>query len=178
LFIAEGRLREATDEFAELVKKDPQSVSAHVMLGLLRHAQRDVAGAVEHYEKAVAIDPRRAASAANNLAWLYAESGENLDRALELAQNARAHLGSDAEPLDTLGWVYMKKGMLSQAETFIRQAVDAAPKNPLFHYHLGVVYAQNGDDANARKALQQALALQPGREIAQDAKRILTTLVY
>ena len=99
------------------------------MLGLLLHAQRDARGAIEHYEKAVELDPQTAASAANNLAWLYAESGENLDRALELAQIARTHLPADAEPLDTLGWVYMKKGVMSQAETFIRQAVDLDPNN-------------------------------------------------
>ncbi|MEO5741814.1 MAG: tetratricopeptide repeat protein [Vicinamibacterales bacterium] len=178
LFIAQGKLAEATKEFSELVRNDPQSVAGHVMLGLLLHAQRDVPGAIEHYEKAVALDPRTAAPAANNLAWLYAESGENLDRALELAQAARLNLPGDAEPLDTLGWVYRKKGVTSQAETFVRQAIDLSPGNPLFHYHLGVIYAEKGDDANARTSLQRALTLQPGKQIAQDAKRILSTLVY
>ena len=178
LFIAQGKLTEATKEFSDLVRNDPQSVAGQLMLGLLLHAQRDVPGAIEHYEKAVALDPRTAAPAANNLAWLYAESGDNLDRALELAQSARAQLTGDAEPLDTLGWVYMKKGATSQAETFIRQAVDLNPNNALYHYHLGVIYAKKGDDANARKSLQRALTLQPGKQIAQDAQRILSTLVY
>ena len=119
-----------------------------------------------------------AAPAANNLAWWYAESGENLDRALELAQIARSHLAADAEPLDTLGWVYKKKGVMAQAETFIRQAIDLDPNNPLYHYHLGVIYSEKGDDANARKSLQRALTLQPGKQIAQEAQRILSTLVY
>ena len=148
------------------------------MLGLLMHAQRNTRAAIEHYEKAVKLDPRTAAPAANNLAWLYAESGQNLDRALELAQMARLHLPADPEPLDTLGWVYMKKGTMSQAETFIRQAVDLNPNNPTYHYHLGVLYSQKGDDANARKSLERALALKPGKQVAQDAQRILSTLVY
>lgn len=178
LFIAQGKLEQATKEFSELVRNDPRSVAGHVMLGLLLHTQRDVRGAIEHYERAFALDPRRAAPAANNLAWLYAENGENLDRALELAQAARSYLASDSAPLDTLGWVYLKKGVTSQAETFIRQAIDLDPSNPLYHYHLGVIYAQKGEDANARKSLQQALTLQPGKQIAQDAQRILSTLVY
>ena len=57
----------------------------------------------------------------------------------------------------------MKKGVASQAETFVRQAIDLNPKNPLYHYHLGVIYSQKGDDANARKSLQQALTLKPGQ---------------
>jgi Tfp pilus assembly protein PilF len=178
LFIAQGKLDQATKEFSELVRNDPRSVAGHVMLGLLLHAQRDVRGAIEHYERAFALDPKRAAPAANNLAWLYAENGENLDRALELAQAARSELSSDSAPLDTLGWVYLKKGVTSQAETFIRQAIDLDPNNPLYHYHLGIIYAQKGEDANARKSLQRALTLQPGKQIAQDAQRILSTLVY
>ena len=178
LLIAQGRLADATKEFSELVKREPRSVPARMMLGLLLHSQRDTRGAIEQYEKAVELDPRTAAPAANNLAWLYAESGQNLDRALDLAQIARSNMPADAEPLDTLGWVYMKKGITSHAETFIRQAVDLDPKNPLYHYHLGLIYAQKGEDASARQALQRALALQPGKEIAQDAKRILSTLVY
>lgn len=178
LFITQGKLTEATKEFSDLVRNDPQSVAGHLMLGLLLHAQRDVRGAIEHYEKAVALDAEMAAPAANNLAWLYAESNENLDRALELAQTARLHLAGDAEPLDTLGWVYLKKGATSQAETFVRQAVDLNPDNPLYHYHLGVIYAQKGDDANARKSLQRSLTLKPGKQMAQDAQRILSTLVY
>ena len=43
LFIAQGRLADATKEFLELVEKDPRSVRAHVMLGLLLHAQREYA---------------------------------------------------------------------------------------------------------------------------------------
>lgn len=178
LLIAQGRLKEATQEFSDLVRNDPRSAAGHVMLGLLLHAQRDMRAAIEHYNKAVDLDPRTAASAANNLAWFYAENGENLDRALELAQIARAHLATDPEPLDTLGWIYMKKGVMSQAETFIRQAIDLNPNNPVYHYHLGIIYSQKGDDASARKSLQRALALKPQKQVAQDAQRILSTLVY
>jgi hypothetical protein len=41
-----------------------------------------------------------------------------------------------------------------------------------------VLHAQKGDDASARTSLQRALELQPGEQIARDAKRILSTLVY
>ena len=76
LFIAAGKTRlKRRRSFRSWLRNDPQSVAAHMMLGLLLHAQRDVRGAIEHYEKAVALDPRTAAPAANNLAWLYAESG-------------------------------------------------------------------------------------------------------
>ena len=71
-----------------------------------------------------------------------------------------------------------EEGRDVSAETFIRQAIDLDPNNALYHYHLGLIYAQKGDDANARESLERALTLKPGKEIAQDAKRILATLVY
>ncbi len=61
------------------------------------------------YEHALSLDPQMPV-AANNLAWDYAERGQNLDVALNLAQTAKAKLPNTAAVSDTLGWVYYKKG--------------------------------------------------------------------
>jgi tetratricopeptide (TPR) repeat protein len=177
VFLAQKRLSEATREFIAIVERDPRSSAAHTMLGLLFHAQRDVRAAMTHYEKAVEYDPS-AVSAANNLAWLLAENKEQLDRALELAKRARDLLPQNAEVVDTLGWVYVQRGMLALAITTLEEAVRLAPAQPLYAYHLGVAYAKNGDDAKARKFLEGALKLRPDFERAQDAGNILATLVY
>ncbi len=68
------------------------------------------AEAQKQYEKVMTLDPR-APVAANNLAWIYAESGANLDVALQLAQTAKAGLPDSPEVDDTLGWVYYKKDL-------------------------------------------------------------------
>ena len=49
--------------------------------------------------------------AANNLAWMYAETGENLDMALQLAQAAARRLPNIPAIQDTLGWIHHKKGL-------------------------------------------------------------------
>ena len=49
--------------------------------------------------------------AANNLAWMFAETGENLDMALQLAQAATRRVPEQPEIQDTLGWIYYKKGL-------------------------------------------------------------------
>jgi tetratricopeptide (TPR) repeat protein len=79
---------------------------------------------------------------------------------------------------DTLGWVYYKKGMWPLAITAFEQSVERDPRNPLYYYHLGLAFAKSGEDAKARQALQQALTLEPGFAGAEDAKRVLATLVY
>jgi tetratricopeptide (TPR) repeat protein len=177
LFVSQRRLEDASREFAEVIRLDPTSVSGHTMMGMLLHAQKDLKGAVYHYQKAVDIDPG-AAAAANNLAWLYAESDMKLDAALQLAQMARNKLPNSPEITDTLGWVYYKKQMLPLAITAFEQSIERDARNPLYHYHLGLAHAQAGDDAKARVALQQALKLAPNFARAEDARRVLATLVY
>ena len=177
LYVSQKRLSEAIKEFSAIVARDPRSSGAHTMLGLLLHAQGNPDDAVHHYEKALDANPN-AATAANNLAWLYAESGERLDRALMLAQAAKAQIPSNAEVLDTLGWIYAKQNMLVPAIANLEEAVKLSRNQPLHLYHLGVAYAKSGDDAKARVALEQTLKLRPDFERAPEVKQILSTLVY
>jgi tetratricopeptide (TPR) repeat protein len=147
------------------------------MLGLLMHAQRRVPEAMAHYEKALEADSH-AATAANNLAWLFAENDQQLERAFALARTAYARQPTNPVFVDTLGWVYFKRGALGLAITNLEHAVELDASSPLYAYHLGVAYAQQGSDAKARRALQRALELKPDFGRAEDAKRILATLVY
>ena len=80
------------------------------MLGFLLEIQGRFDEAQQQYQKALEFDPRTAA-AANNLAWLYASRGGNLDVALQLAQAAKAGLPDSPEVSDTMGWIYLKKGL-------------------------------------------------------------------
>jgi Tfp pilus assembly protein PilF len=177
VYIAANRLPAATKEFAAIVQRDPNSSTAHTMLGLLMHAQRRVPEAIAEYDKAFDSDPH-SATAANNLAWILAENDKDLDRALQLAQAAKAQLPNESTIADTLGWIYLKRGMLPLATTNLEEAVRLNPTSVMSHYHLGVAYAKDGDDAKARKSLERALTLQPDFARAEDAKKILATLAY
>ena len=142
---------------------------------MLLHMQNRVEDARARYEKVLSMDAR-AAVAANNLAWIYAERGEQLDRALQLAQTAKAQLPESPEVNDTLGWVYYKKGLGSLAVAPLQQSVEQDPKNPTYHYHLGLVYANSGQRAKAREALEQALKLNLPAAESADARKALASL--
>ena len=64
--------------------------------------------------------------AQNDLAWLLAERGADLDLALELALTAQAGL-EDPEALDTLGWVYLKRGEYRRAQVALEAALSLRP---------------------------------------------------
>ena len=176
-YVSHGRLKDAEKQFTEIARLEPRSVGAATMLGWLAYADRNFSGAREWWEKAVRIDSG-AAAAANNLAWFYAQNDGNLDVALQLAQTARGKYPSRPEVNDTLGWVYCKKHLNSQAIFYLQQSVDSDPNNPVYQYHLGTAYAQNGEDAKARRLLERALELRKDFEGASDARKVLATLVY
>jgi tetratricopeptide (TPR) repeat protein len=147
------------------------------MLGLLAYIQRDSSKAQQWWEKALAIDPG-AAAAANNLAWLYAESKSNLDTALQLAETARAKYPDLPQINDTVGWVHHRKGQSGAAIPFLQRSVELDPGNAEYQLHLGLAYAQEGLDVKARAALQRALTINPGVQGAAEARQALKSLVF
>ena len=102
--------------------------------------------------------------------------GEQLDRALQLAQAAKAELPDSPAVTDTLAFVYMKKQLASLAIPLLLQAVAKEPANAEYQYHLGLAYSQTGKKAEARKALEQALKLKADFEGAEDARKALGSL--
>jgi Flp pilus assembly protein TadD len=174
-YVNEKRLPEATTEFEKLAKKQPSSVGPQVALGVLFQLQKRNDEARTRYEKALELDPH-ASVAANNLAWMYAETETNLDVALRLAQTAKSQLPDVAEVNDTLGWIYQKKGLSSLAIAPLQQSVAKDPGNASYHYHLGLAYAANGQDPKAREALKRAIQLKLTPEETSDAEKQLARL--
>lgn len=175
LYATEQRLGDATAQFEKLAEKQPTSAAAHTIVGMLLDMQNRTSEAQQKYERALAVDPR-AAVAANNLAWIYAETGGNLDIALQLAQNAKSQLPERPEVNDTLGWVYYKKGLSAMAVPPLLQSVQRDPTNATYHYHLGMAYAGSGEKDKARASLQKALSLDSNFSKAAEARQALQGL--
>ena len=175
LYISQRRLDEALAEFQLLSKRQARPVQAHTVAGVILEAQNKPQEARKHYEQALALDPDMPV-AANNLAWMFAETGENLDMALQLAQAATRRLPNNAAIQDTLGWIYYKKGLAALAIAPFQKSIELDPKNPIFHFHLGLAHLKNGDSPKARIALRDALALAPDFAGAAEAKQVLASL--
>jgi tetratricopeptide (TPR) repeat protein len=115
------------------------------------------------YEQILRISPDEPV-ALNNLAYIKAEEGTDLDQALAFAQRAKQKLPQDPNISDTLGWVYLKKNLSDNAISVFRDLVTKEPKNPTYRYHLGMALMQKGDRPTAKKELEVALQNNPSRE--------------
>jgi tetratricopeptide (TPR) repeat protein len=160
VFVARGRGAEAIETYQKALAQNPKSGTLHLLLASLLELGGRLEEAMEHYESALAVDPELAV-AKNNLAYLMAERGQNLDRALDLAQEAKAELPENANAADTLGWVLYKKKLPAAAIGYLREAVGGLPPDdpnlPLVRHHLALAYEANEEREQAIEALEQAL---------------------
>ena len=174
-YIRQNRTEKGIEEYNASLQKDPNALFALMGLGLIYDIQKKYDKAKEHYQKVLKINPKFV-PAANNLAYLYAERGENIDEALNLAQSAKEQVPDDPNISDTLGWIYFKKNVFSRAIVYLKEANEKIPDNPVIRYHLGMAYYKNGDKEESKRELKKALELDPKFSYAEEAKRTIQLL--
>src|SRR5262249_11357152 len=112
----------------------------------------------------------------SNLAWVYAQQGSDLKRALDLAQTARRQLPQVDSVTDTLAWVHYKSGHYSAAVPLLKECVQNVPNQAVYHYHLGMSLVGNGQREEGRQELQTALRLNLSGQDAEVARQNLAQL--
>jgi tetratricopeptide (TPR) repeat protein len=109
----------------------------------------------------------------NNLAYLMAETGENLDQAQQFSEEALRGAPSHPDFLDTLALVHLKKNNAAAALQILTNLTEKYEKNPAFRYHFGLALLKTGSADRAYAELRTALALGlPPRE-AGEARNLL-----
>src|SRR5450759_4682599 len=115
------------------------------------------------YEATLKLDPNNAV-VLNNLAFLLCETGGDLDDALTKATRAKQLLPNLLEISDTLGWIYLKKGLQDNAIEIFKDLVSKEPNHSTYRFHLGMAYSQKGDKSKALDQLKEALKYNPATE--------------
>ena len=173
--LSQGDPGKAIDNWQQWLKVHPNDARANILLGALEEARGDQPKAMDYYKAALKIQPEQPV-AANNLAYLMVESGQNTDVALSLAQIARRAMPNSDSTADTLAWVYYQKGNYSSARDLLEDALKTSPNNADIHYHLGMTYTKLSNSADAALHLKKAVALAPNSQTAKDAQKALSTI--
>jgi Flp pilus assembly protein TadD len=112
------------------------------------------------YEEVIKLQPDNV-EALNNLAYLKADDGVDLDQALAYAQRAQQKRPNDPNVIDTLALIYIRKNLTDDSVRMLRDLVSKTPGNATFHLHLALALYQKGDRPEAKKELQTALRNKP-----------------
>jgi len=154
----QGKTDQAIAEYKDLLAKQPKAIGAYMGLGSIYDQTGKTDLAKEAYTKILTIKPDFA-PAANNLAWMIAESKDpDLGEALRLAMTAKQQQPDDAHIIDTLGWVHYKRGSFSLARSEFTQAVLKQEEMPILRYHLALALYGEGKKQEAIKELEKALS--------------------
>lgn len=144
-------------------------IAARQWLASVQVIEGNSSASIENFRKVVAADPRNS-EALNNLAYLLADRGAQLDEALKYAEKAVELAPDQPEYYDTLGWVLYRKGIYASAVKYLERT---DKESAVSKYHLAMAYAKAGDPKRGRSALEAALKLNPDRPEAKLARQVV-----
>ncbi len=142
----------------------PNNSKVQSNLGLLYESQNDKVHARQAYEKALSIDSNNPL-VLNNLAYLLTGDGGDLDLALSYARSAKEKLPEFVEISDTIGWIYLKKNLLTDAAYEFQLAASKAPGNAEYRYHFAMALNRQGKLKEATRECQAAMDDNPAETL-------------
>jgi Flp pilus assembly protein TadD len=101
-------------------------------------SQKNYKKAIDLYEKTLEIDIRNV-TAMNSMGFILADTGIDPVRGLRLCKKAVDRKPDNAAYLDSLGWAYFKNNELVEARTWLRRAMELAPKEKEIMAHFKIV---------------------------------------
>jgi len=175
LELRRGNATQAVEALRTASRLEPSSLRAHFALGTAYQMKGEIGKAIEAYKKAQSLGGKDPAPY-NNIAWIYASQGRNLEEALSEAQRATELAPDDPAILDTLGFVHFQLSQYDKAEPLLRRAAEQLRNSAEVHYHLGMTYHRLGRKEDAGVALRRALQLDGKLPQAQEVRTILKEL--
>lgn len=170
-----GESSKSVEFLRKAVQADPKDLRAALRLGVQLDLAGDKKSARELYETVLKTQPEQPV-ALNNLAFLLAEGGGDLDRALSLAERARQQLPEETDVADTLGWIYLKKNLSESALNLFAEIAKKKPENATYRYHLALALYQKGDKIQAKKEASAALSQKPNKDDEQKIRELISKL--
>jgi tetratricopeptide (TPR) repeat protein len=154
------------------IENNPTDITAYLKLAQLFRREWRWKEATRLLETGLVRNPD-SAWLQNSLAWIYLEQDLQENKALELAKSAHEKLPEAVSISDTLGWAFHKKGLYRQAVWVLKEAAIKDPLNPMIAFHLGLARHADGELAESKENLQNALAMKLPSPYRDEAEALL-----
>lgn len=159
-YAAQGKIPEAIESYKRAQASVPLVEYAGALQDLYGLAgqpdearkQAEMVDMIDKMEQASGLNVNR------NLAMAYADRDRKLDRALTLVEG-ELRGRRDAYTYDALAWTLYKNKKYEEAGKAKEKALELGTPEPAFYYHAGMIERALGQQDEARKHLEKALAL-------------------
>jgi len=172
LFMDSKQMEKAKAIYTKVEKVKPDHLTMLIALGAIHDYQGDLKMAESYYRRSLVIDANHG-YASNNLAYLLSETNGDTNEALALAGIALDKHHNDPNILDTMGWVYYRKGSYLYAILFFKESLALKPDNPMTCYHLGMALSKTDEFEKARPYFEKALSLNNDFKHAEEIRKML-----
>ncbi|NUN03127.1 MAG: tetratricopeptide repeat protein [Bryobacteraceae bacterium] len=144
---------------------------ARLVLSNIYVLKKDMPQAEEWLEQVLDEYPEDP-SALNDLGYLWADQGKNLQRAVEMTRQAVEAEPDNAAYHDSLGWALYKLGRYDEALQALKKAAEGEEVDGVILDHLGDCYEKKGDKTAAVETWQKALQALDAEEDAEAANKV------
>jgi tetratricopeptide (TPR) repeat protein len=138
----------ALDEAEKLSTDKDDKVNIAFMRGAMFEKLKKFDKAEAEFRKVLSNDPDNT-SALNYLGYMLADRNERVQEAYEMIKKAVDKEPNNGAYLDSLGWAYFRLDQLTEAERYLKQALEQTKRDPAVHDHLAEVYAKQGKTREA-----------------------------
>ncbi len=163
-----GRLGEAVNVLTQALRKRPKDEQLLFALGTVYERKGDTQKSIEKMRSVLDVNPENA-NAMNFIGYLLADTGRDFEEAEKLLMRALEIKPDNASYLDSLGWVYLRRGELDKAVETLQRANAVSPNEPTINEHLGDACARAQKKKDAADAYLRALnALKEDPDLAEN----------
>ena len=155
-----GNLPEALKAFEKARQLAPQMSGLNEAIGSLQDQQGQYTEAMANYRKALTSKPDDPVIL-NNLAFLLADTGGDLNEALKMITTAIRKAPDNSQLRDTLAWIDIKRHDTATALPILESLASKYPDEANFHYHYAVALLETGNRLGAREQAEVALSSKP-----------------
>lgn len=152
----QDRSQDAVRVLEGAMLKKPEDVAIRFLLGAAYEQSGDVDRCLSHMRALLASNPDNAA-ALNFIGYVLADHGRDYDEAERLVKRALQLKPDSGAFLDSLGWVYFRRGETSKAVEVLEKAAQLEPDEPVIIEHLGDAYHRADRKSEALRTWKRAL---------------------
>lgn len=170
----EGLFEEAIAHTKKAIAIYPHEPKCCIQLAKFYHAQNKMGPAIEAIKAAVGLDPNNSMNQEHLLKALL-----QLERYDEVIKHAREMLLTFPRSLlarDALGTAYLQTGKLDCALGVVEELIALAPREASHYFKKGVLLQQKGKIREAMRSFMMSLELDPGGELANNAREAIASL--
>ena len=161
----------ARQEVNSVLRAETRNAPALMLAGVIEESSGNFDGAIQAYRKVREADATNPL-AMNNLAYLLAEHGGDLDEALKYAEEAMRVAPESGDVADTLGWILFRRGMFDNAVRHLQEADKRRPA-AVTKYHLAMAYHRSGAKDRALESFSAGMKINPDLMEAKLAQAFL-----